>query len=129
MKISKNLIYLVALFTIFSLFNFTLGQGGTSNLEPPIVNPVLETTFTGQESVREVIFNIFEWIFRILTWVAAAAAVLFIMWGGVNVIFQGKIDEGKTRLIYGVIGLVIALISYALVTVIHTIVTTGGLGG
>jgi len=124
MKISKNLIYLVALFTIFSLFNFTLGQQ-----EPPIVNPVLETTFTGQESVREVIFNIFEWIFRILTWVAAAAAVLFIMWGGVNVIFQGKIDEGKTRLIYGVIGLVIALISYALVTVIHTIVTTGGLGG
>ncbi len=124
MKISKNLIYLVALFTIFSLFNFTLGQQ-----QPPIVEPVVTTQFTGQQTVRDVIFNIFEWLFRILTWVAAAAAVLFIIWGGINVIFQGKIDEGKTRLIYGVIGLVIALISYALVTVIHTIVTTGGLGG
>jgi hypothetical protein len=120
MKISKNLIYLVALFTIFSLINSTLGQSF------PIDRPQERTELTTAGSVRELLLNLFQWAFKILTWVAGALGVIYIIWGGINTIIQGKIDEGKNRLIYGVIGVVIALISYALVVMIQNIVVTGG---
>jgi hypothetical protein len=123
MKISKNLIYLVALFTIFSLFNSALGQ------EFPIQQPQQTSPFLTAGDVRTFLLNLFQWAFRALTWIAGALGVIFIIWGGINTIVQGKIDEGKSRLIYGVVGVVIALIAYALVVMIQTIVGTGGFGG
>jgi len=122
MKISKNLIYLVALFTIFSLFNSALGQ------QFPIQQPPESTALTTAGSVRDLLLNIFQWVFKILTWVAGALGVIYIIWGGINTIIQGKIDEGKNRLIYGVVGVVIALIAYALVVMIHNIIVSGGVG-
>jgi len=123
MKISKNLIYLVALFTIFSLINSALGQ------EFPIQQPQQTTQFTTAGSVRDFLLQLFQWAFKILTWVAGALGVIFIIWGGINTIIQGKIDEGKNRLIYGVVGVVIALIAYALVVMIQNIIVSGGFGG
>jgi hypothetical protein len=122
MKISKNLIYLVALFTIFSLFNSALGQPF------PIQQPPESTALTTAGSVRGLLLDLFQWAFKILTWVAGALGVIYIIWGGINTIIQGKIDEGKNRLIYGVVGVVIALIAYALVVMIHNIVVSGGVG-
>jgi len=122
MKISKNLIYLVALFTIFSLFNSALGQ------DFPI-KPQESTALTTAGSVRDLLLNLFQWAFKILTWVAGALGVIYIIWGGINTIIQGKIDEGKNRLIYGVVGVVIALIAYALVVMIQNIIVSGGFGG
>jgi hypothetical protein len=120
MKISKNLIYLVALFTIFSLINSALGQ------QFPIQQPPESTALTTAGSVKDLLLNIFQWVFKILTWVAGALGVIYIIWGGINTIIQGKIDEGKNRLIYGVVGVVIALIAYALVVMIHNIIVSGG---
>jgi|YelNatPaOPRAMG01_1025707.scaffolds.fasta_scaffold145968_2 hypothetical protein len=122
MKISKNLIYLVALFTIFSLFNSALGQ------DFPIKQPPESTPITTAGSVKDLLLNLFQWAFKILTWVAGALGVIYIIWGGINTIIQGKIDEGKNRLIYGVVGVVIALIAYALVVMIHNIIVSGGVG-
>jgi hypothetical protein len=122
MKISKNLIYLVALFTIFSLINSALGQ------QFPIQQPPESTPLTTAGSVRDLLLNLFQWAFKILTWVAGALGVIYIIWGGINTIIQGKIDEGKNRLIYGVVGVVIALIAYALVVMIHNIIVSGGVG-
>jgi hypothetical protein len=119
MKISKNLIYLVALFTIFSLINSALG------VDFPIKEPQESTALTTAGSVRDLLLNLFQWAFKILTWVAGALGVIYIIWGGINTIIQGKIDEGKNRLIYGVVGVVIALIAYALVVMIQNIITTG----
>jgi hypothetical protein len=122
MKISKNLIYLVALFTIFSLFNSALG------VDFPISEPKESTALTTAGSVRGLLLDIFQWAFKILTWVAGALGVIYIIWGGINTIIQGKIDEGKNRLIYGVVGVVIALIAYALVVMIQNIIVSGGVG-
>ncbi len=118
----KNLAIFVALLSILSLTNLVWGQN------PPIENPITQSQIVTGQSLRDVIFTLFRWAFLILTWVAGALAVLYIIWGGINVIIQAKIDEGKQRLIYGAVGLVIALIAYALVKLIETIITTGGIG-
>jgi len=125
MNKSKNLVYLVALISLFSIFSLVFGQGGP---DLPIGQPPQESAIVSGQNIRDVIANLFRWVFLILTWVAGALAVIYIVWGGINVIIQGKIDEGKNRLIYGAIGLVIALISYALVKLIENIVITGGVG-
>ncbi len=125
-KLYKNALLLVGLLALFTLFNFALVQSGYAQL--PIQTPPQTTALTQGQTIREVIANIFRWVFLILTWIAGALAVIYIIWGGINVIIQGKIDEGKNRLIYGVVGLVIALISFALVKLIETIVVTGGVG-
>jgi type IV secretory pathway VirB2 component (pilin) len=125
-KLYKNALLLVGVLALFTFFNFALVQGGYAQL--PIQTPPQTTALTQGETIGEVIANIFKWVFLILTWIAGALAVIYIIWGGINVIIQGKIDEGKNRLIYGVVGLVIALISFALVKLIETIVVTGGVG-
>jgi hypothetical protein len=125
-KLYKNALLLVGLLALSTLFNFALVQVGSAQL--PIQTPPQTTALTQGQTIREVIANIFKWVFLILTWIAGALAVIYIIWGGINVIIQGKIDEGKNRLIYGIVGLVIALISFALVKLIETIVVTGGVG-
>ena len=122
----KNLAIFVALLSILSLTNLIWGQQQELPIPSP---PSVIQPFTNVTSARDLILVVFRWAFLILTWVAGALAVLYIIWGGINVIIQAKIDEGKQRLIYGAVGLVIALIAYALVQIINNILTTGGLGG
>jgi len=127
MKKSKILASLVALFMLFSLFNLALGQITDLPVGEPQQSPPI---FSGAASFRDALIRVLGAALRILTWVAGTLAVIFIAWGGINVIIQNKIDEGKQRLIYGAIGLVIALLSYAIVSLINIVITTqGGLGG
>ncbi|MEM4648299.1 MAG: hypothetical protein QXO12_03270, partial [Candidatus Pacearchaeota archaeon] len=67
----------------------------------------------------------FTWVLRILMWAAGAFAVIYIIWGGIQVIIQAKIDEGKNRLIYGAAGLAIALLAWAVVKFVENLVVTG----
>jgi len=124
MKISKNLIYLVALFTIFSLINSALGQ---TELPIPGVEP--QPKLFKWDTLQDFLLSVLQVALLILTWVAGILAAVFIVWGGVNVILQGKIDEGKNRLIYGVIGLVIALLGYAIIQLIGGVVQSAKTGG
>jgi len=121
MKISKNLIYLIALFTIFSLINFALGQEqlpiGEVSPQPPLFQ---------WDNLQSFLLSVLQVALLILTWVAGILAAIFIVWGGVNVILQGNIDEGKNRLIYGIVGLVIALLGYAIIQLIGRVVTQAG---
>jgi hypothetical protein len=117
MKISKNLIYLVALFTIFSLINSALGQ-----TELPITGVKPQPQLFQWDTLKDFLLSVLQIALLILTWGAGILAAIFIVWGGVNVILQGKIDEGKNRLIYGIVGLVIALLGYAIVQLIGAVV-------
>ena len=117
MKISKNLIYLVALFTIFSLFNSALGQ-----TELPVPGVEAQPRLFRWDTLKDFLLSVLQVALLILTWVAGILAAVFIVWGGVNVILQGKIDEGKNRLIYGIVGLVIALLGYAIIQLIGGVV-------
>jgi hypothetical protein len=123
MKISKNLIYLVALFTIFSLINSALGQ-----TQLPIGEVTPEPRLFRWGTLQNFLLSVLQVALLILTWVAGILAAIFIVWGGVNVILQGKIDEGKNRLIYGIVGLVIALLGYAIIQLIGAVVQRGQTG-
>jgi hypothetical protein len=123
MKISKNLIYLVALFTIFSLINSALGQ-----TQLPIGEVTPEPRLFRWGTLQDFLLSVLQVALLILTWVAGILAAIFIVWGGVNVILQGKIDEGKNRLIYGIVGLVIALLGYAIIQLIGAVVQRGQTG-
>lgn len=80
------------------------------------------------DNPRATIVNIFQIVFRVLIWLALGFAVIFFAWAGVLIIVQGKIDAGKDKLIYGVVGLVIALISWAVVNLLASFVQSGQLG-
>jgi hypothetical protein len=123
MKISKNLIYLVALFTIFSLINSALGQ-----TELPIGQVTPQPELFEWDTLKDFLLSVLRVALLILTWVAGILAAIFIVWGGVNVILQGQIDEGKNRLIYGIVGLVIALLGYAIIQLIGAVVQGGQTG-
>ena len=79
-------------------------------------------------TLGDVLLQIFTWVLRILMWAAGAFAVIYIIWGGIQVIIQAKIDEGKNRLIYGAAGLAIALLAWAVVKFVESVVIQGQVG-
>jgi len=81
-----------------------------------------------QGDVRSTFQTVFDIVFRALIWIALAAAVIFFAWAGILIIFKGDFGEGKKYLIYGTVGLIIALVSYGLVTLIGAFVQRGQLG-
>ncbi len=97
------------------------GQGG----EWPIRELPPESGFLQGRTLGEVLLQVFTWVLRILMWAAGAFAVIYIIWGGIQVIIQAKIDEGKNRLIYGAAGLAIALLAWAVVKFVENLVVTG----
>ncbi|MFZ8848021.1 MAG: hypothetical protein ACO2O4_02155 [Minisyncoccia bacterium] len=72
---------------------------------------------------------VFDVVLRILTWISGALAVIMFMYAGITLIVSyKKAEEVKNILIWGTIGLVIALISYALVVLIENVVSRGAIG-
>jgi len=71
----------------------------------------------------------FDVIFKILTWLSGALAVIMFMLAGIILIMDyKKTEEVKGRLIWGIVGLIVALISYSLVVLIENIVSRGSIG-
>ncbi len=97
---------------------FVFGQAG----ERWPIEQIPETSPILSGGVTQVLLTIFRWVFTILMYLAGAFAVLYIIYGGIQVIIQAKIDEGKNRLIFGAVGLVIALLSWAIVQFISNFV-------
>ena len=69
----------------------------------------------------------FSFLFKFLIVLSGALAVIMFIWAGIIFIVGGhdekKRTEAKNRLIWGMIGLVVALISYALVVFIQNTVS------
>ncbi|GIW65771.1 MAG: hypothetical protein KatS3mg094_290 [Candidatus Parcubacteria bacterium] len=81
-----------------------------------------------QDNPRSTITNIFQIVFRVLIWIALGFAVIFFAYAGILIIFKGDMSSGKNYIIYGIIGLVISLISWAVVSLVSRFVQTGQLG-
>lgn len=125
----KNMVKKLVIFLAFSLLIYPLFIFA-QEVNPPIQETEVQnlTQSIGEGSLAAALTKIFSVIFTIIVFLAGALAVIFIAWGGINVIIQNKMDEGKNRLIFGAIGLAIALLSWGFVQVIKTFVTSKVLG-
>jgi len=81
-----------------------------------------------QENPRETIMNLFKIIFQVIIILSIAAAVIFFAWAGFLIIFKADFGAGKNYIIYGVVGLIIALVSWTVIQLITTFVKSGRLG-
>lgn len=113
----------IAVLGLFLLTNLSLAQ------ELPITNPedLPGAQLCGQgTTVQECVTQIFQIVFRALIYVAGAFAVIEFVWAGITMILHpDKAGDAKTRIIYGAVGLVVALISYIAVKLLERF-TIGG---
>ena len=122
---------ILPIITIFVLLTPTyLGLA----IEPPIKPeeyPQSSQLLSEQGPVSTLLI-IFDLVFRIVMYLASGLAVVFFIWAGILYITgKGKTEKGdiaKDRLVWGVVGLVIALISYALVKWVAHFVEYGQTG-
>jgi len=122
-KISKTFLVFYVIFSIFLPIYLSYSQVDLPNIDPEdVTNPGLIQT-----DVRSTFQKIFDIVFRALIWIALAFTVIFFAWAGILIIFKGDFGEGKKYLIYGAVGLIIALVSYGLVNLIGTFVKQGDL--
>lgn len=88
-----------------------LAQFGSA--EPDPINPV--TTF-GVSDLRQTLIDIANFALAII----GIVAVLMVLWGAFQYITAGsdteKLDKGKNFIIYGIIGVVIATLSFAIIS-------------
>lgn len=121
----KVFIYSFLVYLFLSLF-VPFYINGQDLPEFPVDNPQAGVI---SDNPRETILNIFQIVFRVLIWLALAFAVIYFAWAGILIIIQGKFDEGKGKIIYGIVGLIIALISWAVVNLLAQFIQSGQLGG
>lgn len=124
---SKKTLRLSAILLLI-LFLGNLGLVYGQQQEWPIRELSTESSLLQGRTLGDVLLQIFTWVLRILMWAAGAFAVIYIIWGGIQVIIQAKIDEGKNRLIYGAAGLAIALLAWAVVKFVESVVIQGQVG-
>ena len=106
------------LFQINYPFNPTFGLPSSNNPVPLICDDVLPC-----------LLLLFRWIFSILIWLSLAFSVVMILITGLKIIIspQEFKNAGK-NLIWIIIGLISALVSYSLVLLIERIASTGSIG-
>ena len=122
-KISKTFLVFYVIFSIFLPIYLSYSQVDLPGPDPEdVTNPGLV-----QADFRSTFQKIFDIVFRALIWIALAFTVIFFAWAGILIIFKGDFGEGKKYLIYGAVGLIIALVSYGLVNLIGTFVKQGDL--
>lgn len=124
---SKKTLRLSAILLLI-LFLGNLGLVYGQPQDWPIRELPPESSLLQGRTLGDVLLQIFTWVLRILMWAAGAFAVIYIIWGGIQVIIQAKIDEGKNRLIYGAAGLAIALLAWAVVKFVESVVIQGQVG-
>jgi Type IV secretion system pilin len=94
--------------------------GGTNC---PVVNP--GNVQGGKDGIVGLIISAAQ----LLTFIFAAVAVLFLVWGGVQYVTSGgddgRVKNAKNTILYAIIGLVITIVAYAIVGVISNLLTTG----
>lgn len=121
---TKNALERMELWKIFSFFFVSLillaSSIGTANAASKWTAPAQPSGVPA--SFDTAILNMTNWILGFVS----SIAVLVIIWGGVNYLTsagnESQAENGKNTIKYGIMGLVIAGIAYALVTVIVTTV-------
>ena len=97
------------------------GLGGGGSPAPTITNCT-----QGAESIKTCMLWGFGYIFKILIWFAGAAAVIMFVLAGIGYITQPqKAQDNHKKLIWGVVGLIVALSAFGIVKAIESGLTKG----
>ena len=79
------------------------------------------------------VVNLIIAVIKVLLAITGAIAVLFIIIGGFQIVTAGAIPDnlkkGKQTVLNAIIGLVIIILSYVIITVVANFVGSGGAGG
>ena len=109
--------------------NGTNGSGGTFNACKHVVSG--KTAVCSGDSKNAT--NIAKNIISILLWVVGIAAVIVIIYAGITFVTAAgnpsAITRAKTMIIYAVIGLAVAILSYAIVNFVINTSSGKGVGG
>jgi uncharacterized membrane protein YidH (DUF202 family) len=126
-----KLIQVITLITILSLLgpNLVLGQ-----TEPTVGESEagLATSFFGcqtNQTLFQCLPQIVGKIFKILSYIAIVLSIILFIFAGFTFMLKGKEEEGRKKaqnqIIYAAIGLVVALVSLVLATVLTQTVKKG----
>jgi hypothetical protein len=117
MKLTK----IISLITIFSLLVPYLSFA--QEFQPP--TPI--TSFFGCETgmtFTQCLVNMANWIFRVILFIAIVLAAIYIILAGLAYVTGGGDPEARkkatARLIYGIIGLVVALLAFVITQVLQS---------
>lgn len=78
------------------------------------------------DNVLSCLLFLFWWLFRILIWASLIFSVILIALTGLRIIIQPEEFKNLSKnLIWIILGLIIALVSYSLVILIENVVKTG----
>ncbi len=122
MKTSSIFLILILSSLIFQpLFLAKIGNAALSNT-PPEIN-LCGNTGGQQQNFRTCILEIGKKIVVILMYIALVISGIFLVWGGILFITEGKADNAKNKVLFAIIGLVVALLSWGIVRIIEDILT------
>ncbi len=130
-KIKKIILWSVIIGGIIALFIPTLVYG--QNIPVEDVCAASQSCLKGTDSLaggtsRDSVVKILLNIARFLTFVGAAVAVLVGVWAGITIMTSNgdskKYENGLNTLRYAVIGLVITILAYTVVSIITGIIST-----
>mgnify|MGYP000843957580 FL=1 len=114
MRKTKFVIYSLLLFPSFALAQ--LGEGVDST-KPPV-------NAEGKEVVPTNLWQEIDTITNLLLFLAGAVAVIVIIFGGFRYITStgdpARVKQAKDTIVYGIIGLIVAILAYAIVRFITT---------
>lgn len=104
--------------------------------KPDDVCEIFKACLSGTEEYKnnpDIISDLTTNIVVYLIYIAAALAVFFIVLGGYKMIAsngdEAQIKAGRSMLLYAVLGLVVCIVSFTIVTVVYKIVSTTDLNG
>ena len=85
------------------------------------------TTGMSDEGSDADVNNIVQTIITILIWLVGVLAVIMIIYGGIIYTTSGgdpgKVKKGKDTIIYGIVGLIIAILAFVIVNFVINVVT------
>jgi hypothetical protein len=119
----KKILPIITIFVLLTPAYLGLAQ----EVQPPIQNPEeYQNPQVIAETPEATITKIFSMIFRVLLIIASVFAVIMFIIAGVGyIIGKGEAWKVKDKLIWGTVGLVIALVSYGIVTLLSKFILTG----
>ncbi|GIW66144.1 MAG: hypothetical protein KatS3mg095_0042 [Candidatus Parcubacteria bacterium] len=99
-------------------FNPNFGLPSQQNVPVPLVC----------DDVLPCLLLLFRWLFSILIWLSLAFSVIMIVITGLRIIMQPQDFKGLGKnLVWILLGLIIALVSYSLVLLIERVASTGSI--
>lgn len=114
MKIIKNLIVIISMILGLSMYVLPITVSATD----PCDGAASETEYCKQQNDHDLQYYI-KAIINTLLYVLGAIAVLMIIVAGIYYVISGGypalVDRAKSTILYAVIGLIVALLAYAIV--------------